>query len=319
MGAAFSFNQNTQIANTDIIQTYAGSCDISCNNIIENTSIDTISSQAGGILVKQTCAVNAQCTFNSAQSSLADTLFKVNQAGTSAPFPGGISSSSNNSYQEINQYINNNVSQQCKITSVNKIDNMQIYTVNSNMTGPIVIDQSGSATGSCALSATMKATGIASGTTDQCSASGKKGKKACGKGKSIGSILLYGGIALILFVVGITVYKYFFGSLPPCTPEMPPGTKCEPPKPPVGSDTGTPPTGAPGASQPLDAYEPPQYGPQYEPLQYGTPQYGPPQYGTPQYQYMDPSQPNVQGGLREAYEPEAQPFDAAYLETLGEE
>jgi hypothetical protein len=291
MGASGSTTDNTQIANSNLLQTYSGTCDITCDNKISDSSVVSINSHIGGNLgVSQTCAVNGQCSFDVTQSALSDTVFKANLAAVSSPTIGNFNWSSSRSYQEINQYINQITIQKCGIHSINTINNVDVYAVNSDITGNVGIGQAGQATGGCAMKTVMDATALASGTTDICSSAGKKGKKSCGKksGKSLGSILIYGGAALVIFVIIMIAYRYFAGKkLPPCTSKTPPGTKCKPPKghlenlpmgrPPYGSEIGQeyiPPLGASVEGQ---VYEGPlqqglQMTPAEEPRQF-TPQY----------------------------------------------
>lgn len=249
MGASASTTENTQIANSNLLQTYSGTCDITCSNEISNSSVVSINSRIGGDLgVSQTCAVNGQCSFDVTQSALSDTLFKTNMSSVSSPTLGNFNWSSSRSYQDINQYINQITIQKCGIHSINTINNVDVYAVNSDITGNVGIGQAGQATGGCAMKTVMDATALASGTADVCSSAGKKGKKSCGgkSGKSLGSILIYGGAALVIFVIIMIAYRYFAGKkLPPCTSTTPPGTKCKPPKGHLENlPMGTPPYGA---------------------------------------------------------------------------
>jgi hypothetical protein len=150
---------------------------------------------------------------------------------------------------------------------------------------------------------------LAAGTSDVCASSGKKGKKSCGgkSGKSLGSILIYGGAALIIFVIIMIAYRYFAGNkLPPCKADTPPGTKCEPPK---GHILPPAPYGAApyGTSIDQEYIEPYRedvsdvYGPQMEPQGYE------PQNVSPPGLEMSP-----EGDI------EAQNFTPQYLEAIGE-
>ncbi|HMP29722.1 MAG TPA: hypothetical protein PKD85_08975 [Saprospiraceae bacterium] len=320
MGAGASVTDNTQISNSNLVQTYAGTCDISCTNQISNTTVASINSQIKGNLgVTQTCAVNGQCSFDVSQSALTDTVFKTNtSAVTSTPLWGTFDFSSARSYQQINQYINQTVMQKCNIDSINTINNVDVYAVNSTITGNVGIGQVGQATGGCAMKTVMDATSLAAGTADVCASSGKKGKKSCGgkSGKSLGSILIYGGAALIIFVIIMITYRYFAGKkLPPCKADMPPGTKCEPPKghvlPPV--QYGPAPYGAsigqeyiePIREDPANIYGPRQE--IYEPQGYEQGYEGPP----PAQKFSPPGLEMSPGG-------EAQEFTPQYLEAIGE-
>lgn len=64
----------------------------------------------------------------------------------------------------------------------------------------------------------MSATDMATGTADNCSASGKMAKKTCGgKGGTIGSTLVYIGIGLVMFVGVMMLYRAFKGTPPKTT------------------------------------------------------------------------------------------------------
>jgi hypothetical protein len=153
MGIGGSSANNTQIANSNFIQSYAGTCDITCTNIINGSSVATINSEVGGSVgVSQTCAVNGQCSFDVSQSALTDIVFKTNTAAAaSSPLWGTFSFSNSSSYQQINQYINQTVMEKCNISSINTINNVDVYAVNSTITGNVGIGQSGTATGGCAM------------------------------------------------------------------------------------------------------------------------------------------------------------------------
>lgn len=299
MGLGLSSNQNTQIANNNIAQTFSGSCDIKCQNAIQGASVNIISSNTGKVEIVQTCAVNGQCAFNVNQNALADTMFKTNLASSST---GGISSwftfsdSSNQNYQNINQSINQQISQRCQLDSINQMNNVQMYVVGSN-TGDIVIDQTGSTYGNCIMNASMDATSLASGTADLCAAAGKKGKKSCkGGGKSIGAMLIYGAGAIVLFVVIMMIYRYFSKGLPPCKPDTPQGTPCKPVVKPKVSPL-------PKSTEPL-AVEEPTYEYDVEP----EPQ--------PTYEYIQVGP--TEEGLQMTPTQEAVEFDPGYLEALGD-
>lgn len=242
-----SDTDSKQISNAKLMQNYNGTCNISCQNSISNASITAINDKIGGsIEMTQDCSVDAQCTFNVSQSALTDIIFKATNSTAAASGAGAlggnvvdITNSHSSSYQEINQNIQEIINQKCDITSVNDMNNVSIYAANSNIGGNLQIGQYGKVGGSCALQASMSATAMAQGTSNNCAASGKgkKMKKSCGGkgGKSIGTFILYGAIALVAFTVIMMVVRYFKeGGLPPCPPGLQPGNKqfpCSAPKP----------------------------------------------------------------------------------------
>jgi hypothetical protein len=303
MGAAFSGNYNTQIASNNIVQTFSGSCDITCQNVMQGISSNIIQSNIGGsVEITQTCAVNGQCAFNVNQNALADTMFKTNLASSST---GGIlswftfSDSVNQSYQNINQSINQQISQKCKMDSINQMNNVQMYVVGSNIGGDVIIGQSGDTKGNCVMNAVMDATSLASGTADECAAAGKKGKKSCkGGGKSLGAMLIYGAGAIVLFVVIMMIYRYFSKDLPPCKPDTPQGTPCKPV--PVGP-------AKPKVAATTTVAAEPQYELVNEPSYVAEPSY--------EYVQVGPTEE----GLAMTPAQEAVEFDPGYLDALGDE
>jgi len=219
---------SVQQASANITQQYAGTCNVQCNNTISNVNFDFIDSViSGGINLSQQCTVNANCLYQTTQNSLADVLFKAqNSSSAAGGVLPGISVSKTSTYQDINENILNSVSQSCSLGSYNDIDNVNIFAQSSVIGGGINFSQTGATEGACTFNTLMSATDMATGTSDNCSASGKSAKKSCGgKGSGIGTILLYAGIGLIAFVGIMMLYKAFRG--PPA-----PGTG-------VGATTGT--------------------------------------------------------------------------------
>lgn len=214
--SAFSFQQ----ANASITQQYAGSCNVNCNNTIDNINISLIDTLlSGGINFTQQCSADANCLFQTTQNSLTDVLFKAQNSSTAAGgvLPG-ISVSETGTYQNINENILNSVSQTCSVGSYNDISNVDIFAQSSTIGGGINFSQQGSTQGSCTFNTIMTATDMATGTADNCSASGKMAKKTCGgKGGTIGSTLVYIGIGLVMFVGVMMLYRAFRGT-PPKTP-----------------------------------------------------------------------------------------------------
>lgn len=257
VSSSSSTTDSTQISNAKLMQSYNGTCNISCQNTMTGANITAVNDVIGGnVELTQECSVDAQCTFNVSQNALTDTIFKATNSTSAASGAGVLggnlwdsTNAHSSSYQEINQNIQEFINQKCNITSVNDMNNVSIYAVNSNIGGNLQIGQKGKSGGSCALQASMSATAMAQGTANNCAASGKgkKMKKSCGgkAGKGIGNFILYGAIALVAFTVVMMVIRYFRGgALPPCPPGLQPGNKqfpCSLPKPPG------PPGSTPGA------------------------------------------------------------------------
>lgn len=239
---------SSQQANAAITQNYAGSCDVQCNNTINGINISIIDSiLSGGINLTQSCAVNAQCLYETSQNSLSDVMFKAANAGTAAGgILPGISVSRTGSYQDINESILDSVTQTCSLGSYNSISNVNVNAQSSTIGGGINFTQQGSTQGECTFNTIMNATNMATGTADNCSASGKMAKKTCGgKGGGIGSVLIYVGVGLVLFVGAMMLYRAFKGTPPTAPPTVPTktGAKPAPTSPQVsGSQAKTSPT-----------------------------------------------------------------------------
>ena len=224
-GLSKSYNTSIQEAQADITQDYSGTCQISCNNEINNVDIDIVNSNVqGGINMSQTCTTNGTCLFNNTMNATSDVLFKASNSSNASDAGGWFAGvynediSSNKSYQSINQSINQLINQNCNVSSTNQINNVDIFAENSTIGGGINIGQNGVTNGNCQLTASMTASEYASGTIDNCSAAGKKSKKMCGKGKGKKSplnFIITGVVLLFLFIIMVVVYRKFFANKTP--------------------------------------------------------------------------------------------------------
>lgn len=231
MGGASS--SSIQVGNQNVTEQSVGTCNISCDNTMNNVGTNLINSNvAGDVGIFQNCSVNGQCVFNNSMTSITDLLFKAANAASSDPL-SSIGGSSTMSYQEINQNIQEYSSQKCSVSSSNDMNNVFIYSVGSQIGGNLEIGQNGQATGNCTLNNIMKANADATGIADNCAASGKSAKKkSCkGKGGGIGTYILYFVVGIIAFTVIMMIIKFLRGgALPPCTDKTPQGTPCKPVK-----------------------------------------------------------------------------------------
>lgn len=215
MGGGLSFlyqkslSTSEQTAQSSITQQYSGTCNIACNNTLDNVNIILNNAQDENITLTQSCTANGQCNFSNNMASLADIYF---QAGNNAAaLPGGlnfgnisISNSETDSRAYISENISNVAKQECNVNSTNQMNNVFIAASNVDY-GNITIAQNGNSSGSCVLNNLMNATAEAASLVDNCSTSGGKGYKACsGKGTSWGYIILYIIIALIA-IVGLSI------------------------------------------------------------------------------------------------------------------
>lgn len=270
MGNGWSVSKSIseQSANANLSNQYAGTCNISCNNTIDNATLTLINSQVGGdVGITQSCSVNGQCMFNTSQNATADVMFKATNSSNAKNAATVLPATNRDkaktaAYQTINEMISNSVSQACNISSANSMDDVSIFAVNSEIGGNLVIGQVGNVTGGCALQSMMSATALASGTANDCSSSGKKTpKKSCGGkgGTSIGKYLLYGVIGIVIFIVIMIVYRMIRGSATPATPPVVGTSKVTLLPPQTGTVRSAPPPMAarPSVNPPLQLGSPP--------------------------------------------------------------
>lgn len=220
MGASSSTASSEQSAEASLTQQYNGTCNIQCQDLLSNVSVDIINTQVeGGINLKQTCTSNGNCLFNNVADASADIMFKArnssNAKNAGSLFSGSVfnfDSATSSSRQNIKESIAQTTSQNCNISSLNQMDNISILAVNSTIGGGINLAQKGSATGKCSLGSTMSAAAYATGMATNTATSGKdkKGEKFGDKGqKLIGLTYLAIGIAIIILA---TVFgKYITG------------------------------------------------------------------------------------------------------------
>jgi len=228
MGGASS--SSYQVANQNISEIVSNSCQITCDNTMNDVGMNNIGSNIKNASIYQTCSVNGQCVMANSMKSVADLVFKAKNAASSDIWYS-IFGSSTLSYQEINQSIQQVAINKCKIGSSNDMNNVFMYNVNSQI-GNATIGQSSTVGGSCVINNILNTTASASGIADNCAASGKsaKKKKTCkGKGGGIGTYILYFIVGMIAFTIVMMVIKFLRGNkLPPCTKKTPQGVPCDP-------------------------------------------------------------------------------------------
>lgn len=202
MGNSSSTSESIQTANEYLNQQFSGSCNVECQNIMSNVSIDLINTNlSGGINITQTCAADANCTIGSYTSAIADVMFKAtNSSNASNPGWFKFEKSSSISQQSIVENINQSVNEECDISSLNVMNDVTVFAANSNISGGIAFQQQGSSTGTCALTNTMTAAAYASGIADNTSAAGKKANKLAKKQTKSAKLL-----SLTYVIIGIVV------------------------------------------------------------------------------------------------------------------
>jgi hypothetical protein len=178
---------------------YNGTCDFNCQNSIKDLDITLINTTVGGdIDINQACVIDSTCTFNTSLDLVSDVYFFAKNS-TNAGSPSFINpfesmNSLSESIQTIRQNINQQVSQKCSSDVLNSIQDVNIFAQNSNIGGNVVISQSGSNTGNCAMNATMTAAAYASGSATNSASSGKDLKGG-------GSVAIFVTIALVVVAI----------------------------------------------------------------------------------------------------------------------
>lgn len=210
-GKSKSSVENTQAASSYLTQQFSGNCNVSCQNVMSNITIDLINSNvSGGINVSQTCSTNAQCLITSNNNATADTIFKSANSSNSKNAAQGIGNinldnTSIDSRQSIVQSINQSNSEQCNVSSMNQMNNVTIFAANSNISGGINLSQNSSTQANCSLSNSMQAAAQASGLAQNTATSGKdkKGQKKGSKSNKLRIITYIIVGAVIIFIVYI--------------------------------------------------------------------------------------------------------------------
>lgn len=214
MGASSSTINNKQQAITDITQQFSGTCNVNCQNSMNDISIDIINTNLrGGINLSQSCSTDASCLSSSATDAASDALFtaanSTNAKNAASLFGGSIlnfDSSKINNLQEIRNSLNSYTTEDCNISSYNQMDNISIFAANSTIGGDVAIQQNASTQGQCKLNNSMSAAAYSSGHAQNQATSGKdkKGQKFGSKfGNKSGKFRMLWYILLI--IVGLVV------------------------------------------------------------------------------------------------------------------
>jgi len=217
MGGSVSIAKSEQKAKVNLAQQFAGTCDVSCQNVMDDINVTVIDSDVtGGIDITQTCATNASCLIGSNMDAIADVSFKATNStnakdswsiwsGDPFNFDKSISESRQNIKEQITQVSN----ETCDISSYNQMNDISIFAANSTIGGGISISQNASTQGQCQLNNTMSAAAYASGQTSNVAKSGKdkKGQKFGGKLSGFEKILVYIAIAIAVIVVVFIIAK----------------------------------------------------------------------------------------------------------------
>lgn len=216
MGGSSSKAISEQKADVEIAQIYKGTCDVTCQNLQENITIDLIGTTlGGGITFSQSCSTNANCIFGNTMDATADVLFKATNSSNAKNAWSGWSlnpfefdNAESKSRQQIRESITESVTQDCKVSSYNQMNNISIFAVNSELGGGIDFDQEGNSYGKCTLDNTMSAAAYATGMAQNTATSGKD-KKASkfGDKSTLFRIFAYAGIGLVVLIITIIVAK----------------------------------------------------------------------------------------------------------------
>ena len=197
---------NEQDNDNFITQNYSGTCKISCDNEIHDANINIINSNVqGGVSVTQECNVDGQCYFGVTQDATSNIVSKATNSSNARNVETGIGNTdvSNVDNRQYNRaVINQAISQHCDDSSINDIQDMNLYVGNSNIQGGVSIMQKGNVKGNCSMNANMKALADATSIADNKSSSGKD-KKASKKGSKFAMITTIVGFIVLLLIVFI--------------------------------------------------------------------------------------------------------------------
>lgn len=219
MGVGFSSTKvnATEEASSFITQQFSGTCDVVCQNNIDNVSVTLIGSNVGGsVQLAQTCSSNPTCVIGSSFGATSDTLLKAvnsaNAKNASSWFGANMDKTKLNNLLSIRQNISQSSNQTCNIGSYNQMDDISILAVNSNIGGNIGLYQSGSANGSCQLTNSITAATAATGMSNNTATSGKDklGQKKGSKSGKL-SIISYIILAIVVVVVIVIVGRMISG------------------------------------------------------------------------------------------------------------
>lgn len=218
MGASSSKSTSSQEADLYISQQFSGSCNVSCDNSINNLSIDIINSTVGGdVSVTQSCSTNAQCLIGSSSDATTDVLFAAansSNAMNAGSFldPFNYDKSVSKTRQTIKSSISQSTSEQCNVSTANQMSNVSIFAANSTIGGSISVSQQGTTQGNCQLTNSMSAAAYASGQSENQSRSGKdkKGQKFGNKSGKL-TIFTYLIIGMVVIVIVSIIAKIISG------------------------------------------------------------------------------------------------------------
>lgn len=212
MGLSQSNVLSVQEAEQQLQQSYNGSCNISCTNVNNNTTIDINNTTInGGITVEQVCSVDANCAISSTMDISASIFFSAkNSAGASSAtglllgYAPNADISNIGSYQEMRQLLSQSVMEECNVSTTNEMNNLTIFANNSVINGGIMVDQTGNITGGCALSNSMQMAATATGQVTNSAQSGKKAKPSL-------TWIIYAVVGIGVAIAVFTVVGMFSG------------------------------------------------------------------------------------------------------------
>jgi hypothetical protein len=213
MGVSTSTAKSSLEVDQTTVDSYAGTCDFKCDNKITGVYVDLINTTlTGGLKIQQQCSVDGTCSISTGIDSLVDTVAKASSSSNAKDvgiLQGILDKSESDTRVKISDYLDQEVYNSCKVEGSNDITNLDIFAVNSNIQGGILIGQKQNIQGNCAFQTSMKAVQKASGNANASSLSGKdkKGEK-CGSCTGLQTGLIYIGIA-IAAVIGLTIAAYF--------------------------------------------------------------------------------------------------------------
>mgnify|MGYP001549216353 CR=1 FL=1 len=198
LSANFQSNSTTQQATQNIMQSITTGCSPVCQNDISNVTREA-NNITGNIVFNQTCTLQGTCAISTASSSVAQIMFdqtQANQATTPFLFFGAsLNVGTNDSVQQIESMISQQVNAICNPNSINTATNVSIIAKNS-ISGDIIFNQSGNTAVDCTIQATAASISNISGVSKQSNIAGVNLDAA---------ILIIVIIVLIIIIIALIV------------------------------------------------------------------------------------------------------------------
>ena len=165
-----SSTKSIQDAKLYTAQQFSGSCNVKCENKMDN--IDIVISHTdveGGVNFNQSCQSSGNCMISSGIDALSTINFKAANTSNAKHSSGGLfdlfdyHNSSSTATQDIKNSIIQASDEKCEVVTENDIDDTSLFAEYSKIKGGINFSQTGSVNAKCSLDNIMSATASAIG------------------------------------------------------------------------------------------------------------------------------------------------------------